>query len=201
MRKDAQHSIRKVACCQLKLNVAAASAEPRIGSHASGLVLSSKEPGYAFKNGQNQRHGYSHSSASAAVLLSTRGYVLFCVRLVSSHINVSRHVAKSLFHNPKLCVWRTNKSNTNTTTRLNEVLLTNSCLVSVHLLPLWLSSCCFGRTPAVLFETDRVWELFSFCLCWASLSNTHFHFLCAVALNRITKRKSPLRKFRNVTLF
>lgn len=78
MRKDTQHSVRKVACCQLKLNVAAAEAEPRIGSHASGLVLSSKELSYAFKNGQNQRHG----SGSAVVLVSARGYGLFCVRLV-----------------------------------------------------------------------------------------------------------------------
>lgn len=43
IRKCTQYSIRKVtlACCQLKLNVAA-EAEQRMGSHASGLVLSSK---------------------------------------------------------------------------------------------------------------------------------------------------------------
>lgn len=82
MRKYPHYSIWKVACCQLKLNVAAAEAEPRIGSHASGLVLSSKELSYALKNGENQRHGYSHSSGSAAVLVSAREYGLFCVRLV-----------------------------------------------------------------------------------------------------------------------
>lgn len=83
MRKDTHHSIRKVACCQLKLNVAAAETELRIGSHASGLVLSSKEPSCAFKNGQNQNHGYNHSSGFAAVPASAQAYGLFCVWLVS----------------------------------------------------------------------------------------------------------------------
>ncbi len=40
LRKDTHHSIRKVACCQLKLTLnVAAEAKLRMESHASGLVL------------------------------------------------------------------------------------------------------------------------------------------------------------------